>query len=98
MQWVDGGRPVQSVALCGGAGGNLTTQAVQVGADAFVTGEVRHHQLLEAQTAGLTLVAAGHYCTERVVLEPLRQRLAEAFPAVEFMCAETVSDPAHTIA
>ncbi len=98
VQWVDGGRTVHTVALCGGAGGNLTTQAVQAGADAFVTGEVRHHQLLEAQAAGLTLVAAGHYCTERVVLEPLRQRLAEAFPAVEFMCAETVSDPAHTIA
>lgn len=93
VQWVDTDRPIRTVAVCGGSGGDLVAQAAQAGADAFVTGEVRHHQLLQAQSLRLALVVAGHHCTEQVVLEPLRRRLADAFPAAQFMCAESSADP-----
>ena len=41
-------------------------KAVALGVDALVTGETKHHQLLEAMEAGLTLVDAGHFSTEDV--------------------------------
>lgn len=97
VEWVRGARPVQRVALCGGAGGDLLEQAAAAGADAFVTGEVRHHQLLQARALGITLVVGGHYRTERVVLEPLCARLRQAFPAVHFLVSERETDPSEWI-
>ncbi len=77
----NGGGEVATVALCGGSGGDFLPGLVGT-ADAFVTGEVKHHEWLEANAHGLTVVEAGHYATEVPVVEPLAQRLAAAFPAV----------------
>ena len=52
-----------------------------------MTGEAHHHELLAAREAGLTLVVAGHYHTEAVVLDPLREKLSSAFPNVVFSVA-----------
>ena len=49
--------------LCGGAGGGEWMK-LNPAVDAFVTGEVKHHEWLAARQAGLTLVDAGHYATE----------------------------------
>lgn len=78
---VCGNRPVRTVAVCGGSGGDFIPALVgQV--DAFVTGEVKHHQWLEANGADLTLVEAGHYATEVPVVDTLCQQLQEAFPTL----------------
>ena len=83
---VDGGKPVRTVALIGGAGGSEWS-AIAGHADALITGEVRHNELIEARDAGFTLIVAGHYETESVVVEPLCRRLGSRFPDVEFICA-----------
>ena len=64
-----GGEEVRSVALCGGAGGDSLSAALKR-ADAYVTGEVRHHEWLLAAQMGKTLVCAGHFKTEDVAMEP----------------------------
>ena len=48
---------------------------LQAGIGAMVTAELKHHELLEAVSAGLTAVDAGHFETERIIKEPLRQTL-----------------------
>ena len=53
-------------------------------ADAYITGDLKHDQAVEAAAAGLTLIDAGHYETESIILEPLREYLAERFPKIEF--------------
>ncbi len=70
-----GGRAVARVAVCGGAGGSFWPEAKEAGCDAYLTGEVRHHEALAATEAGLTLIEAGHYHTERVMVKALRSRL-----------------------
>jgi len=45
------------------------------GADVFVTGECRHHEALYAREAGICLIDAGHYETEKTVLNRLIGRL-----------------------
>ena len=59
--------------------------------------EVRHHQLLEAQALGMTMVVAGHHRTECVVLPPLQKRLQQAFAQVEFELSEVGIDPTLSI-
>ncbi len=86
--YADGGRAVSRVGLCGGAGGEYLYEAAERGCQAFVTGEAKHHELTDAETLGVTLVAAGHFRTEDVVIPPLLERLKKEFPEVEFLRAE----------
>lgn len=76
-----GSGPVSRVGVCGGAGGGEAL-ALAGRIDAFVTGEVKHHEWLAAAAAGMSLVDAGHYATEAPVVEALAARLREAFPAL----------------
>jgi dinuclear metal center YbgI/SA1388 family protein len=97
VQLVNGGKTVRKVALCGGAGGSLLSSALRAGADAFVTGEAKHNQMLDAKAAGLTLVAAGHHHTEQPVMENLQKILAQKFPQVEFLLSECGTAPSVSL-
>ncbi len=56
--------PVQRVAVCGGSGAFLISNAIKSGAQAFITGDVKYHQFLDAKDQ-ILLVDAGHYETEQ---------------------------------
>jgi dinuclear metal center YbgI/SA1388 family protein len=73
-----GEKNVRTVAVCGGAGAFLMNDALAVGADAFVTSDVRHHEFVEAQARGLLLLDAGHAQTETPGTRELARRLAAA--------------------
>lgn len=76
---VNGNNTIRTVAVCGGSGGDfIAPLAGEI--DAFVTGEVRHHQWLEADALGITVVEAGHYATEVLIVDTLCGWLQEAFP------------------
>ena len=66
---------VRRVAVLGGSGSSAILPAVAEGADVLLTGELKHSDAIDAGTLGLNLVVAGHYETERIVLEPLIRRL-----------------------
>ncbi|MEE1154000.1 MAG: Nif3-like dinuclear metal center hexameric protein, partial [Acutalibacteraceae bacterium] len=51
---------------------------------AFVTGEIKHNYILEAYDIDLTVVDAGHYKTEDVVIDYLVKQLSAEFPNVIF--------------
>jgi dinuclear metal center YbgI/SA1388 family protein len=76
----DPNRRVRKAAVVCGAGGDLFPDAVQNHADVFVTGELRFHQEVAAEGAGLAVVIAGHYATERPGVEQLAEILAKQFP------------------
>ena len=57
--------PVRTVAVCGGAGDSLLGAARAVGADVYLTADLRHHPASEFREAGATaLVDAAHWATE----------------------------------
>ena len=84
---IDGGKPIRKVGLCSGAGGEYIFAAAAAGIDAFVTGEMKHHEQLFAHSAGITAVVAGHHETEWLAMPPLCDVLQKAFPTVEFVLA-----------
>jgi dinuclear metal center YbgI/SA1388 family protein len=56
---------VRTVAVCGGAGDSLLSTARAVGADVYLTADLRHHPASEFREAGTTaLVDAAHWATE----------------------------------
>ena len=85
--------PVRTVALCGGAGASLIPDVMRAGADAFVTGDVKHHQALDAAAAGLAVIDAGHHATEWPFVTALARVLTVAMPGAEVQVSETRTDP-----
>ena len=76
------GKPVRRVAVVGGAGDDDIFAAAAAGADTYVTGELRYHQLCDAPYGDVNLIMAGHYHTEAPVLVRLAELCAEICPEV----------------
>ncbi|MCL2034003.1 MAG: Nif3-like dinuclear metal center hexameric protein [Oscillospiraceae bacterium] len=91
------GTKISIVAVSGGSGGELWKDSRLAGAQALVTSEVKHHQLLEAKKAGFTLVDAGHYATEVIALPLLCNRLSERLPKAKITVSQSQSDPARYV-
>ena len=66
---------IRRVAVTPGAGGSDSQYA---DADAYVTGEVKHHELLAAHARGLSVIDAGHYPTEFPGVAALYKRFLAA--------------------
>ncbi len=86
-------RTIETIGMCSGAGGDFYTLAKGKGADAFLTGEAKHHEYLEAAESDISLVTAGHFHTEDVVINPLKEKLSKEFFDVEFIKSETCGNP-----
>lgn len=77
-------RVIRTVALCSGSGADCLDAAISAGADALLTSEVKQHEYLAATAAGISIFDAGHFDTEDIVIEPLRDYLAKEIPDVHF--------------
>lgn len=82
VRFVDAGKPVQKVAVGGGACGDMLMDAVTAGCDTFVTSDLRYNMFLDAKALGINLMDAGHYATENVVCPALAEFLAREFPEI----------------
>ncbi len=76
-------KDVETVAVCGGAGGSFIPELIKQEVDAFITGEVRHNEYLEAREHGLAMLSAGHYETEEISMPVLMNLLMKEFPDIE---------------
>ena len=83
VQLVPGKDAVRRVAVCGGAGMDFFFDAIALGADAYLTGEAKHHELLLAADCGKTLVVGGHFATEAPSMAALQQAVQQAFPTLQ---------------
>ncbi len=69
---------VQKVAVCSGSGSSLMHDAIRLGADLLVTGDVKYHEAREAEARGLAVIDAGHFPTEIIMAAAVRERLQHA--------------------
>jgi dinuclear metal center YbgI/SA1388 family protein len=86
-------RSVRTLAVCGGAGASLIGDVVRAGVDAYVTGDLKHHQALDATAAGVTVIDAGHHGTERPFVPVLARTLADAARGGEVLVSDRSTDP-----
>ena len=76
--------PVAKLGCCSGAGGSLLDEARQLGADCFITGEIKHHIALEAMDAGVCVIEAGHFETENPACEVMANALQNACDELKY--------------
>ena len=73
---------VRRVAVVGGSGGSLIALAKRSGAHVLVTGDLRHHEVLEAKHLGLAVIDAGHFHTERAGFQRFAAHFKEELMAM----------------
>lgn len=75
-------REIRRIAWCSGAAQDYLRLAVDIGVDAFLSGEVSEHTVHLARESGVAFIAAGHHATERGGVKALGDHLAEQFGIV----------------
>ncbi len=94
LRFTLGNKLVKKIAVCSGSGGDYAPLAKELGADALLTGEIKHHEILDAVNLGVAVVDAGHFKTEDIVIAPLCEKLSGQFRETEFFrsrkCTDTV--------
>ncbi len=71
-------KPIEKVALCGGAGSFLLNEAIRQKADIFISGDFKYHEFFDADNK-IVIVDAGHYETEQFTKELIYDTLKKKF-------------------
>ncbi|CUA67510.1 Protein NIF3 homolog [Schizosaccharomyces pombe 972h-] [Rhizoctonia solani] len=79
------GRLIRTIAICAGSGGSLLKG---VSADAYLTGEMSHHEVLAAVAQGTSVILCGHSNSERPYLPTLQKKLQQALDDDEELVGE----------
>lgn len=74
---------VKRAAICPGSGKSLMGEALAKGADVFITGDIGHHDGLDAVDQGLTVIDAGHYGVEQIFIPQITELLQKTFPELK---------------
>ena len=83
------------VAVCGGSGGDLL-QAFINEVDAVISGEIRHHEWLAFNKAGVVAVEAGHHATEVCVVDAIAAFLKDEFNSITALSCKGEEPYAYT--
>ena len=75
---------ITKVGMCSGSGADEWPAAAAIGAQAFLTGEVKHHIALEASDAGVVMLEAGHHATEEPGIFALAKALQMSELGVQY--------------
>lgn len=86
------GKKVKKVALCGGSGAFLIKTALGVGADLYVTGDVKYHDFFLAE-GKMVIADVGHYESEQFTSEIFRDILTKNFPTFALHLSEHSKNP-----
>lgn len=95
LKFVDGGRPVHTVAVGGGSCASALAEAAEAGCDTFVTADIKYNQFWDAKTLGINLIDAGHFHTENPVVEYLAEQIQAAFPELAVCISQKHTDCAN---
>lgn len=72
-------KPISKIAWCTGAAQHFIEQAIELGVDAFVSGEISENITHTAQESDIHYFAAGHHATERYGVQALGRHLEDKF-------------------
>ena len=86
------GREIQKVALCGGAGAFLLPQAIRMGADVFITGEIKYHDYF-GHEGDILMAEIGHYESEQYTKEIFYSIIRDLFPNFALQLSKINTNP-----
>jgi dinuclear metal center YbgI/SA1388 family protein len=88
------GNPVSKVAVCGGAGSFLISNALREGADFFITGDIKYHDFFEGE-GKLVIADIGHFESEQFTTSLLHDIILKKFPNFAVLKSGTITNPVN---
>jgi len=85
---------IHKVALCGGSGSFLLTDALRAQADIFVTSDYKYHQFQEANNK-IIIADIGHYESEVCAANLIKQIISEKFTNFDVWLTTVVTNPVY---
>ena len=86
-------RIIKKAAVCAGSCGKIINSVIAQGCDLYLTGELKHHQALAAQEAGMTCICLSHTVSERFALKNLAKQLKKRLKTVTIRISRKDNDP-----
>ena len=81
---------VSRLAISPGSGKSVIGAAIAKGADVLVTGDIGHHEGLDAVEQGLLVIDAGHYGTEYIFIDDMKRFLEDKLPVLQVTAAPVI--------
>ncbi len=88
------GKPIQKIAVCGGAGSFLINKALAAGADIFVTADLKYHEFFDAE-GKMLLADIGHWESEQFTIDLIADYLKTKFPTFALLKTEVKTNPVN---
>lgn len=79
---------VRKIAICPGSGKDFIKTAIDKKVDVLITGDIGHHDGIDAVAQGLAVIDASHYGLEKIFIPYMRDFLHRELPELEVICAE----------
>ena len=79
---------VDIAAICPGAGKEFMEDAIKVGADVYITGDISHHAGIDAVAQNLMVIDAGHYGIEKIFIPYMKDFMKKQMPGVKVFTEE----------
>ena len=86
------GKPVRRIAVCGGSGSFLLSQALRQEADVFVTADYKYHQFFDAD-AKIVIADIGHFESEQFTIDLLYEIISEKSRNFAVRKTEVITNP-----
>ena len=96
VQYYDAGMPIRRIACCPGSGRGELKEVLSLGVDAFLSGDMGHHEGLDLCEEGISLLDAGHYGLEHIFVHYIAGFLRTQFPEAEIV-EEELHFPAQIV-
>jgi dinuclear metal center YbgI/SA1388 family protein len=86
-------RLIKTAAVCAGSCGKIINSIIAAKPDLYLTGELKHHQALAAQEAGLTCICLSHTVSERFILKKFAKQLQKQIGQITIKISKKDADP-----
>lgn len=81
-------KEIKRIAISPGSGKSVIKTSLKKGADVLITGDIDHHEGIDAVAQGMAVIDAGHYGLEHIYIEDMRRFLEGACPALTVKTTE----------
>ena len=88
------GGKVKRVALCGGSGASFADDAISAGAQVYITGEARYHDLFNYD-GRIVFAVIGHYESEQFTMDIFKDIILEAYPEMKVQKTSINTNPVN---
>lgn len=83
---------VRRAAVCPGSGKSVISDSLRAGAEVLITGDIDHHEGIDAAAQGMAVIDAGHYGVEKMFIPYMAKYLEARLDGVRVV-AQAVKQP-----